>query len=106
MVLVICLPRVKFCTSYNSPKGLGKRGKAWKLDIDWTAGLAAVGRAALLAAVLLVSMGARHRTANFIIETPDPDFAQQLAQAAEKYRHDLAIEWTRQADAQLVRSRA
>ena len=55
--------------------------------------LAAAGRTALLAAVLLVAMGARQRTDNFIIETPDPNFAQQLAQAAEKFRHDLAIEW-------------
>ena len=47
----------------------------------------------LLAAVLLVSMGARQRSANFIVETPDPNFAQQVAQAAEKYRHDLAVEW-------------
>jgi hypothetical protein len=54
---------------------------------------AVAGRAALLAAVLLVAMGARQRTANFIIETPDPNFAQQLGQAAEKFRHDLAIEW-------------
>ncbi len=50
-------------------------------------------RAALIAAVLFVSMGARHRSANFIIETPDPTFAKQVAQAAERYRHDLAVEW-------------
>ena len=54
---------------------------------------AAVRRTALLAAVLLVAMGARQRTDNFIIETSDPNLAQQLAQAAEKFRHDLAIEW-------------
>lgn len=53
----------------------------------------AVMRAVLLAATLLVSMGARQKTANFIIETADPAFAQQAAQAAEKYRHDLAVEW-------------
>jgi hypothetical protein len=38
-------------------------------------------------------MGARHRSANFIVETPDPNLAAQIAQAAEQYRHDLAIEW-------------
>lgn len=38
-------------------------------------------------------MGAQRRSANFIIETPDPNFAEQVAQAAEKYRRDLAIEW-------------
>ena len=57
----------------------------------------AARRAALLAAVLLASMGAQRRGANFIIETPDPNLAQQIAQAAEKYRHDLAIEWTGEA---------
>jgi hypothetical protein len=50
-------------------------------------------RFSLLAGLLLVAMGAQQRTANFIIETPDPNFARQLAQAAEKYRHDLAVEW-------------
>jgi hypothetical protein len=38
-------------------------------------------------------MGAQQRSANFIVETVDPNFAQQVSQAAEKYRHDLAIEW-------------
>jgi hypothetical protein len=50
-------------------------------------------RLGLLAAFLLVTMGARQRSANFIIETPDPVFARQVAQTAEKFRHDLAIEW-------------
>jgi len=50
-------------------------------------------RAALLAAVLAVSMGARSSTPNFIVETPDPRLAQQFAQAAEKYRRELAVEW-------------
>jgi hypothetical protein len=50
-------------------------------------------RAALLAAVLVASMGARYRTPNFIVETPDPRLAQQFAQAAEAYRRDLAVEW-------------
>jgi len=38
-------------------------------------------------------MGARVRTPNFIIETPDPELAQQFGVAAEKYRRDLAVEW-------------
>lgn len=58
---------------------------------------AALQRVALLAALLLVSMGARYRSANYIVETPDANFAQQMGQAAEKYRHDLAIEWLGQA---------
>ena len=59
--------------------------------------LTAAKRLALLAVLLLVSMGARQRSANFIVETPDPNFALQVSQAAEKYRHDLAIEWLGQA---------
>ncbi len=54
---------------------------------------ARIRQAALLAAVLLVSMGAQRRTANFIIETSNPQFAEQVAQAAERFRHDLALEW-------------
>ena len=50
-------------------------------------------RAVAMTAALLVSMGARHRTANFIVETPDPNLAAQIGQAAEQYRHNLAIEW-------------
>jgi hypothetical protein len=50
-------------------------------------------RFALLAAVLLASMGAEHRTANFIVQTDDAAFAKQVADAAEVYRRDLAIQW-------------
>lgn len=50
-------------------------------------------RAALLAALLVVSMGARSRTPNFIVETPDPRLAQEFARAAEKYRRELAVAW-------------
>ena len=52
-----------------------------------------VKRLGLLAVLLLVSMGARQQSANFIIETPDPAFAQQVSQAAERFRRDLAVEW-------------
>ncbi len=54
---------------------------------------AAVARGTLLLLVLAVSMGARQQTANFIVETPDPAFARQVAQAAEHYRRQLAVEW-------------
>jgi len=54
---------------------------------------ARVLRAAWLAAVLFVSMGARYRTPNFIVDNPDPAFARQSAEAAEKYRRELAVEW-------------
>ena len=54
---------------------------------------ARVIRTAIIAVVLLVSMGARHRSANFIVETPDPAYGKQVSQAAEKFRHDLAVMW-------------
>ena len=53
--------------------------------------------AAALTALLLVSMGARFQSANYIVETADPRLAQQIDQAAERYRHDLAIAWLGQA---------
>lgn len=54
---------------------------------------ARIRRAALWAAVLLVSMGASYRTPNFIIKTRDPELAEGLGKAAEKYRRELALSW-------------
>jgi hypothetical protein len=54
-------------------------------------------RAALTAALLFCAMGASARTPNFIVQTADPQLAEQFAQAAEKYRHDLAIQWLGEA---------
>jgi hypothetical protein len=54
-------------------------------------------RAVLWAALLLVSLGARSSTPNFVVETADPQLCQQIAQAAETYRRDLAVEWLGQA---------
>jgi hypothetical protein len=42
-------------------------------------------------------LGARaagYRTANFLVEAPTPDIARRIGDAAEQYRHDLAVEWT------------
>lgn len=50
-------------------------------------------RAALLAVALFVSSGASYRTANFTVQTADPQLAQQFANAAEKYRKELAVAW-------------
>lgn len=49
-------------------------------------------RAVALAAIA-VSLGASHRTANFIVNAPTDEAAQQIAELAEQYRHDLAVEW-------------
>lgn len=47
--------------------------------------------ALILASVL--SMGASHRTQNFMVTAPTQQFAVQLCESAEAYRRDLAIEW-------------
>jgi hypothetical protein len=49
-------------------------------------------RAAILAGVIL-SLGASHRTENFIVDAPTPELAAEFGQAAEKFRKELAIEW-------------
>ncbi len=54
-------------------------------------------RPALLVGILLVSMGARFQGPNFIVETADPQMAARISQAAEQYRHDLAIQWLGQS---------
>lgn len=54
-------------------------------------------RPALLAAILIVSMGARFQGPNFIVETADPQMAAAISRAAEQYRHDLAILWLGEA---------
>ena len=53
---------------------------------------ARIYRLVLLTASLL-SLGASHRTMNFVVSAPNPEFARMVGDAAETYRHDLAIEW-------------
>ena len=48
--------------------------------------------AALLVAILL-SLGASHRTQNFVVTASSPELAREIAEAAENYRRDLALEW-------------
>ena len=50
-------------------------------------------RTVVLAALLLVAMGARFQSANYTVETADAKLAQQFAEAAEKDRRELAVEW-------------
>ena len=47
---------------------------------------------ALLAAVF-ASMGAQHRTTNFVVNAPNQEVAQQVGQWAEYYRKAKAVEW-------------
>ena len=46
----------------------------------------------VLAAVPCFAAG--HRTANFVVEAPTADQARKIGDAAEQYRHTLAVEWT------------
>lgn len=48
--------------------------------------------AALLAATV-ASLGAGYRTQNFIVQADRREIAEEVGQAAEKYRRDLAVEW-------------
>jgi hypothetical protein len=47
----------------------------------------------LVCAIPAMSHGASSRTANFIIEAPTPELADEIGKQAERYRHDLAIAW-------------
>ena len=42
---------------------------------------------------LSVAEARQPRTQNFIVDAQDPQFAVQVAQAAEKYRKELALQW-------------
>lgn len=44
-------------------------------------------------AAALLSLGASHRTANFIVRAHNAEIAKEVALAAEKYRRELAVEW-------------
>ncbi|MEY3031851.1 MAG: hypothetical protein RLZZ622_326, partial [Planctomycetota bacterium] len=53
---------------------------------------------ALLVGLFATTAGqaAGYRTANFVIEAPSDQLARRIGDAAEQYRHDLAVEWTGQ----------
>ncbi|HVA48878.1 MAG TPA: hypothetical protein VNH11_21105 [Pirellulales bacterium] len=48
---------------------------------------------AAVVAVAFCSLGASHRTANFVVRAATGEIAHEVGQAAEKYRRELAIEW-------------
>lgn len=43
--------------------------------------------------VALLSLGASHRTPNFVVSAPSDRFAREVGEAAEAFRRDLAIHW-------------
>ncbi|MCA9031342.1 MAG: hypothetical protein KDA66_11060 [Planctomycetaceae bacterium] len=47
----------------------------------------------VVAVCALFSMGASARTQHFLVTAPTQQMAQQVANAAEQFRNDLAIEW-------------
>ena len=51
------------------------------------------GFSAALAVLCLFSLGAGGRTENFLVFATDPQLASEVAQAAEIYRRDLALQW-------------
>ena len=53
---------------------------------------ARIAKAVVLTAAM-TSLGASYRTENFVVEAPTARFAQEVGQAAEKYRRELAQEW-------------
>src|SRR5262245_33850633 len=55
-------------------------------------------RAALIVVAAVMSLGAGRpyhtvRSQHFIVSAPTPQLAQEICQAAEQFRRDLAIEW-------------
>lgn len=55
--------------------------------------LAACAAVALAASASGAALAAGHRTANFIVDAPTETLARKIGDAAEQYRHDLAVEW-------------
>ena len=56
-------------------------------------GLVPVAVTALVSLAVATASAAGYRTANFLVDAPTPEQARRIGDAAEQYRHDLAIEW-------------
>ncbi len=50
-------------------------------------------RAVLIAAAAFFSLGANHRTENFLVTASTRQLAAEIGQTAEHFRKQLAIEW-------------
>jgi hypothetical protein len=66
--------------------------RARSLFSRWSAGLIVALVAACSSPTAAVAAG--YRTANFVVEAPTSEQARKIGDAAEQYRHTLAVEWT------------
>lgn len=74
----------------HTPSGRAYFGAAKRLaSVIWLLGFSIL----LLTLPLKTSRAADYRTANFLVQAPNQSLAYQVAQAAEAYRHDLAVYW-------------
>lgn len=67
----------------------GRRVDTRRCTVAGLRGLAVVS----LVVAALPALGGSHRTANFVVEAPTDVLARRIGEAAEQYRHDLAVEW-------------
>ena len=70
------------------------RSVGWRTPGRRGAGILVLVVATLGAWRAPAAQAASHRTANFVVEAPTETLARRIGDAAEQYRHDLAIEWT------------
>jgi len=77
----------------NGSGGHSARAARERCGWNWIVGRLA---AAVVIATAASASAAGYRTANFVIEAPTERLARVIGDAAEQYRHTLAIEWTGQ----------
>ncbi len=65
-----------------------RRYRLWQWTVAWCASVASGIELASPA------LAAGYRTANFVVEAPTEPLARKIGEAAEQYRHTLAVEWT------------
>jgi hypothetical protein len=75
-------------------RGRGTQSGAGLARIVFSLRLVGLGAALVAAWWSPSAVGAGYRTANFVVEAPTPDQARKIGEAAEQYRHTLAVEWT------------
>jgi hypothetical protein len=67
-------------------------GTVWRMTAARMAGLM-LTTLTVAAALGGMAAAAGYRTANFVVEAPTPELARKIGDAAEQYRHTLAVEW-------------